>query len=175
MTGYGDKPFSINDIKLTNMAGDSQVDLPAAMTLSFQERLVSGELRGDGKTIAVASEVDAVEASLEAGGISLEAYALMTGRTATESGTTPNRTNTLTGSGAERMPYFKIYGKSLGDGDDDVHVKLYKCKLTSGLEGSLADGEFVMSSMASIICIDDDSNGIWDIVQNESAASLPES
>jgi hypothetical protein len=173
MSGYGEKPFGLHDLKLTNMAGDSQVDLPYAQTLQFKERLVSGELRGDGKTVAVVSEVDAAEASLEAGGISLEAYALMTGRTASESGSTPNRVNTLTGSGAERLPYFKIYGKSLGDGDDDVHVKLYKCKLTDGLEGSLADGEFLMSNAGSIICIDDGANGIWDIVQNETADDLP--
>lgn len=173
MSGYGEKPFGIYDIKLTNIAGSTQVDLPYAMTLQFSERLVSGELRGDGKTVAVVSEVDALEASLEAGGISLEAYALMTGRTVAESGTTPTRVNTLTGAGAERFPYFKIYGKSLADGDDDVHVKFYKCKLTAGLEGSLADGEFMMSNIGSIICIDDGSNGIFDIVQNETATTLP--
>jgi hypothetical protein len=166
-------PFGLYDIKLTNMAGDSQVDLPAAQTMQFSERVVSGELRGDGKTVAVVSEADAVEASLEAGGISLEAYAMMTGRTATESGTTPSRVNTLTGSGAERFPYFKVYGKSLGDEADDVHVKLYKCKLTAGLEGNLADGEFVMSNFGNILCIDDGSNGIYDVVQNETATDLP--
>jgi hypothetical protein len=123
----------------------------------------------------VVSEADAVEASLAAGGISLAAYALMTGRTVNESGSTPNQVNTLSGSGAERFPYFKVYGKSLGDGDDDVHVKLWKCKLTAGLEGELADGEFLMTNVGSIVCIDDGSNGIWDIVENETADDLPES
>jgi hypothetical protein len=172
-TYYGQKPFGIYDIKVTNIGGTVQVDLPYAQTMTFTERLVSGELRGDGHTVAVVSEVDAVEASLEAGGISLEAYALMTGRTVTNSGTTPTRKTTLNGDGAERVPYFKIYGKSLADGIDDVHVKLYKCKLTNGLEGSLGDGEFMMSSMGSIICIDDGTNGIYDIVQNETATTLP--
>ncbi|MBN2392173.1 MAG: hypothetical protein JXR84_15705 [Anaerolineae bacterium] len=173
MTYFGQKPFGIYDIKLTDIAGAVQVDLPYAQTMTFNERLVSGELRGDGKTVAVVSEVDAVEASLEAGGISLEAYALMSGRTVSTSGTTPTRVSTLTGSGAERFPYFKIYGKSLADGDDDVHIKLFKCKLTNGLEGSLGDGEFMMSNVGSIICIDDSSNGIFDIVQNETADDLP--
>jgi len=173
MSDFGEKPFGIYDIKLTNSGGTVQVDLPYAQTLTIKERVVSGEMRGDGKTVAVVSEVDALEASLEAGGISLEAYALMTGRTMTTSGTTPSRKNTLNGDGAERFPYFKIYGKSLGDGSDDVHVKLYKCKLTEGLEGSLKDGEFLMSKVGSIICIDDGVNGIWDIVQNETAATLP--
>lgn len=173
MSGYGEKPFGLYDIKLTNIGGTTQVDLPYAQTLTFKERLVSGELRGDGHTVAVVSEVDAVEASLEAGGISLEAYALMTGRTVTSSGTTPTAKTTLNSDGATRFPYFKIYGKSLGDGTDDVHVKLYKCKLTDGLEGNLADGEFMMSNLGSIICIDDGTNGIFDIVQNETATTLP--
>lgn len=172
-TYYGQKPFGIYDIKLTNIAGSAQVTLPYAQTLSFSERLVSGELRGDGKTVAVVSEVDAVEASLEAGGISLEAYALMSGRTVVTSGTTPTRNSTLKGQGAQRFPYFKVYGRSLADGIDDIHVKLFKCKLTNGLEGSLGDGEFMMSNMAAIICIDDGTNGIFDIVQNETAAALP--
>ena len=174
MAGYGEKPFGIRDIKLMPLPTGTQVDLPNERTLSFSERLVNGELRGAGKTVAVVSEVDAVEFDLEAGGISLEAYALMSGRTAVESGTTPSKTNTLNGEGAERYPYFKIYGKSLGDGTDDIHVKLFKCKLTGGIEGSLQDGEFWVTSCSGI-CIDDGTAGIWDIVQNETAADLPAS
>ena len=172
MSGYGEKPFGIRDIKLTDVTGTTQVDLPNERVMSFSERLVSGEMRGEGKTVAVVAEVDAVEFELEAGGISLEAYALMSGRTATESGTTPALVNTLSGSGADRYPYFKVYGKSLGDGDDDIHVKLYKCKLTSGIEGRLEDGEFWVTRCSGV-AVDDGTNGIWDIVQNETATDLP--
>ena len=56
---YGDKPFGIYDIKLTNLAGTTQVDLPYAMRMKFSERVVSGELRGDGKTVSVVAEADA--------------------------------------------------------------------------------------------------------------------
>ena len=168
---YGDKPFGLRDVKITNMAGDTQVDLPAARTLSFTERIRSGELSGDDALKAIVAFAEAVEFSLESGGISLEAYALMTGRTATESGTTPSQTNTLSGAAGDVFPYIKIYGKSIGDGDDDLHVKLWKAKLTS-IEGSFGEGEFFVTS-ASGVAMDDGSNGIWDIVQNETAASLP--
>ena len=169
---FGTKPFGIRDIKLTNMDGDEQVDLPNERQLSFNEVLVSGELRGGGMTVAIATELDKVEASLEAGGISLEAYALMTGRTAVESGSTPNKIKTLTGAGADRYPYFKIYGKSLGDGDDDIHVKLRKCKLTGGIQGTLQDGEFFVTQ-CNVVCIDD-GTAIYDIVENETATELPQ-
>jgi len=174
MSGYGDKPWVLVDVKITNMAGDTQVDLPVGRKLSFKERLVSAELRGDGATVAVGAMPDAVEWSLEAGGISLEAYALMTGRTVTESGTTPSRTNTLAGhmGPSYAYPYFKIYGKSLGDGDDDVHAKIFKAKITDGISGDFGDGEFFVTSCGGV-GIDDGSNGAYEFVQNETADDLP--
>jgi len=168
---YGDKPFGLRDVKLTNIAGDTQVDLPASRTLSFSERIRSGEMTGDDSLVAVVAFAEAVEWSLESGGISLEAYALLTGRTALEAGTTPNQTMTLTGSAGDVFPYIKIYGKSLGEGDDDIHCKLFKAKVTS-LEGSFGEGEFFVTSCSGI-AVDDGSNGIYDFVQNETAADLP--
>lgn len=172
--GFGDKPFGLADIKLVPIGGGTAVDLPSAQRLSFTERTVNGELRGDDSLVAVVAVSDAVEFELEAGGISLEAYALMTGRTVATSGTTPNQTKTLTGEGGQHYPYFRVYGKSIGDAStDDVHVLLHKCKLTE-LSGEFADGEFFVTSCQGI-AVDDGSNGIFDIVANETAADLPTS
>lgn len=169
---YGQRPFGLRNVKLTNMEGTEQVALPAAQTLSFNERVKSGELSGDDKTIAVVAFSDAIEWSLENGGISLEAYALMTGRSVTEDGTTPDQTKTMKGQGGlEVFPYFKIYGKSVGDSTDDVHVKIFKAKLTN-IQGQLGDNNFWVTQ-ASGIAIDDGENGLFDIVQNETASDLP--
>lgn len=174
MMAWGDKPFGLRDVKITNAAGSTQVDLPSARTFSFSERIKSGELSGDDKTLAVVAFSDAVEWSLEGGGISLEAYALMTGRTATVAGTTPNQTDTLEGDAQEAFPYFKVYGKAIGDASDDIHCKLNRCKLTS-LQGQFGDGEFFITQ-ASGIAIGDASSGlIFTFVQNETAANLPSS
>lgn len=172
---YGEKPFGLRDVKLTNLAGTTQVDLPSAMTLRFSERVKSGELAGDDSTVAVATRSDAVEWSLENGGISLEAYALLTGRTVATSGTTPNATATLTGSKVEGFPYVKIYGQVIDDGEaSDVHCLIWKAKITSGLEGTFADGEFWVSSCSGV-AIDDGTNGIFDFVRHETAAAVPAS
>jgi hypothetical protein len=171
MSGYGDKPFGLRDVKLTNLAGDTQVDLPASQTLSFSERIRSGELSGDDSLKAVVAYAEAAEWSLEAGGISLEAYAMLTGRTATEAGTTPNKTNTLTGSAGDVFPYIKVYGKVICEGDDDVHCKLYKAKVTK-IEGSFKEGAFWITSCSGV-AVDDGTNGIWEFVQNETATDLP--
>jgi len=171
---YGDKPFGIRDVKITDITGSTQVDLPSARVLSFREVGKSGALSGDDKTVALVSRADTIEWDLEAGGISLEAYALLTGRTASQSGTTPNRTNTLTGEATEQFPYVKIYGKAVGDGADDVHVKIWKAKVMGAIEGGLQDGEFLVTKCSGV-GIDDGTNGVWDLVQNETAANLPSS
>lgn len=171
---YGDKPFGLRDIKLTDITGVTQVDLPVAQRLAFNIRTKSGELSGDDTIAAVVSFAEAIEWELEAGGISLEAWAIMMGETATISGSTPSATDTLQLSGGQALPYFKIYGKSLGEGDDDVHVKMAKCKLTDTIEGELADGEFYVVSCSGI-AVPDGSNILIEIVQNETAATLPTS
>lgn len=164
------RSFGLRDLKLTPLPSGTQVDLPVAMTLSFKEALVSGEMHGDDSVQAIVAITDKVEWELEAGGLSLEAIKVMTGRTITLSGVTPNQVNTVLARAGDTMPYFKIYGKSVGDAADDVHVKLYKCKLTDGLEGEWKDGEFYVQKCSGIAI--DDGSKLYEIVQNETATAL---
>lgn len=170
---YGDKPFGLRDIKVTNITGTVQADLPAAQQMDFRPRMNSAEFRGDDRVQAVVSFMEALEWGLQAGGISLAALAIITGETVATTGSTPNEVSTLTLSGGDVMPYFKIYGKSIGDGTDDVHIKLWKCKVTQ-LEGTFQDGQFFITNCQGV-AIDDGTNGVADVVQNETAANLPSS
>ena len=170
---YGDRPFGLRDIKVANIGFTTQVDLPAARMMTFKERLTSGELRGDDSTLAVVAITDAVEWELENGGIPLAAWAIMTGHTAAETGTTPNAVTTYTIEAGQNYPYFRIYGKAVGENaTDDTHVLLYKCKCTGAIEGSFQDGEFWITKCSGI-AVDDGTNGIADIIQNETAEDLP--
>ena len=171
---FGQKPFGLHEVLLTNLAGSTQVALPASRVLKFKERVKSAEFTGDDLLQGVHTISEAVEFELESGGIGLDAYALVTGRSTDPSGSTPNRTVTLAGAGAEPYPYFKIYGKVLDDGLGDIHCKLFKCKLTEPMEGSFNYGEFFVNSMKGI-GIDDGTNGIFEFVQNETAEDLPSS
>lgn len=171
MAGYGDKPFGLRNVVLVNAAGSAYVNLPAGQTLTFGERVVSEELPGNDAVSAVVSISDAVEWELEAGGISLEAYALMTGRTPTESGTTPNRTNTLLARAQAAFPYFKIYGKAIDDGVGDIHVKIPKAKIVDTIEGEFANGKFWVTKCKGLAV--DNGTALFEFVQNETAASLP--
>jgi hypothetical protein len=167
---YGDQPFGLHDIKLVPATG-GEVDLPAAQTLKVTPRLTSGELSGDDSLVAVAAFVEAAEWELEAGGITLAAYAVLAGKTVTVSGTTPNAYSTMNMAAGDRMPYIKIYGQALGVGIDDLHVKLYKAKCMK-LEGELKEGAFLITKCSGI-AVQLAGSGIWDWVQNETSTALP--
>lgn len=172
---YGEKIFGLRDIKLTSFDGATQVDLPSSQQLEFNEALTTGELRGDDVTKSVVSFTDKVEWSFSSGGFPLDAYGLITGRTVTEANTTPNRTNTMTGKAGDVMPWFKIYGKSQGDASDDIHVKIFKCKLMEAPSGSFSDTEFFITSCSGIAVHDDTADKLFEVVQNETSTALPSS
>lgn len=165
------KPFGLNAIRLVRNA--VVVNLRAAQVLTFTPRLIGGELKGNDQIVSVGASIEALEWSLEEGGISLDALALMTGFTATTSGSTPNQVNTLKMLTGTAFPYFKIYGKMLGEGSDDVHVKIYKAKVTGNIEGQFQYGEFYVSKLSGIAVYDSTALSLLDIVLNETAASLP--
>lgn len=164
------KPFGLNQVKLVK--GATVVTLTATQVLTFGPRMMGGELKGSDKIVSVASMAEAMEWSLEEGGIPLDALALMTGWTATLSGTTPSQVNTLKMNAGTAFPYFKIYGKSLGEGSDDAHVKIWKAKVTGNIEGQFQYGEFFVTKLTGV-AVQDAVNGLADVVLNETAATLP--
>lgn len=168
-------PYGLRDVKLTPIASDGSlgtaVDLPVAQTLSFSEAEEFEELRGDDVVVALRGKGPKVEWELEAGGISLEAWAVLTGGTVQDAGSTPNQTKTFTKLVTDSRPYFQIEGRSINDVDGDTHVKIIKCKVTGSLEGEFADGQFFVTSCDGE-GIGNDSDELYVITWNETAAAI---
>lgn len=171
-------PYGLRDLKFTLWASpNTQVDLPAAITLEFKEILTTAQLEGDDATVAVHSLVKHVEWKIDAGGINMDALALIMGRTVLNSGTTPNRYDTLNGADTDAPPYFKIYGKSVGADGGDIHCKILKCKITEAPTFNFSNGEFIHSGITGT-GIPDSANvtgRAFQFVYNETAANLPAS
>lgn len=168
---FGQAPFGLKQVKLTDTAGGTAVALPSAMMLHFTEKTMNTKFMADGIWVAARTIPVGVEWELEAGGISLDAYAKMTGRTATAVGTTPNRTVTMNADTGTEFPYFRIYGRAVGDiGTDDIYCVIYRCKVQE-LEGTFRNGEFWVSSCAGI-GVDDSTLGLFQFVQRETGAAL---
>lgn len=165
---YGDRPFGLRQLAIYNSDGSGKVTLPAAMMLHVSPKIESETFTAEGRMVGGASFLSGAEWELEAGGLSLEAYAKLTGLTAASSGSAPNRALTLTQAAGDVYPYLRIYGRAVGD-SGDVYCRLYRCKLTS-IEGTFRQKEFWITYAGGIAV----SNGtaVLDFVQHETGIAL---
>ena len=97
-------------------------------TLTFGETEEYEELRGDDKLVATHGKGAQVEWDLEAGGISLKVWSILTGGQIIESGTTPNRKVIMRKRASDARPYFRIDGQVISDAGGDVVARIYRAK-----------------------------------------------
>lgn len=168
-------PYGLRDVKLRPMDSTGNlgtaVDLPASQTFSFSEAEEFETLRGDDRDVAIRGRGPKVEWELEAGGISLEAWEVLTGGTLTNAGVTPTQTKKLLKKVTDARPYFMVEGQSVNDNDGDVHVKLFKCKVTDSVEGEWADGTFFVTSCSGE-GIGNEDDDLYEITWNETAVTM---
>jgi hypothetical protein len=175
-------PFGLRDVKLRSIGANgalgTSTDLPASRTFSFTEAEEFTDLRGDDILQASRGQGPQINWSLEAGGISLDAYTVMAGGTVTESGMTPAIKRTLSKHGYATRPYFLAEGLAISDSGGDTHIVLYRCRATGDLAGELGDGAFYMTSASGVAYpdpnnLDEDGNPkLYDIVLNETETAI---
>ena len=163
--------YGLREVKLTSHdATPVTVALPAARTLTFSEEYTEADLEGNDKTVASVGFPKKLNWDLEAGGVTLEAWAIMTGESVVTAGTTPDQTETMTRHAGTSSPYFTIEGRSLGDNGDDIEVKIPNAKLGS-FEGNLEFETFALTKCSGS-AIDDGTNGLYIVKKKETAAAL---
>jgi len=143
-------PFGIRDIKVTPVSAagvvGTSVDLPNARTLSFEENEDFEDLEGDDKKVATRGQGSVIDWELEAGGISLEALAVIAGGTVSSTGVTPNQIKTYKKLATDARPDFKIEGQIISESGGDVHCIIWRAKLTESVSGEFNNGEFFLTS-----------------------------
>jgi hypothetical protein len=178
LPGYA-LPYGIRDLKLRSISAadvvsSTEVDIPAARTLSFAEAEDFDELRGDDIAFASHGNGPVVNWDLEGGGLSVDAYVIIAGGTVTTSGTTPNAKKTYSKLGTDARPYFQVEGQVISDNGGDVHALIYKCKATGDLGGDFQEGSFFLFG-ASGVGYPESAGGtgkLYDFVHNETAAAI---
>lgn len=166
---FGDKPYGLRDIKIKR--GSTIVDLPVARRLTFKPKMSNAVLEGDDIVAAAVSKVEGYDLTLEAGGISLEAYAALTGVSVTTTGSSPNRVKTYTFTSTDNLPYVEIIGQSIGVGDDGIKVRFPYCKIKD-IQGSLGNKEFLITSCQLDAIADPNTGKFIEIIQEETATSI---
>jgi hypothetical protein len=168
-------PYGLRDVKLAPLDSvdtiGTRVDLPASQTFSFSETEEVTELRGDDVLIAIKGKGAKVEWDLEAGGISLQAYVIMSGGTYSLTGVTPNQVRKVAKAGTDARPYFYVEGQAISDSGGDWHGRVFKCKVTDALEGDMKDGEFWVTK-ASGQGLPNLTNQLYELIQNETATAI---
>lgn len=175
-------PFGLRDIKLipytdasATVLAASMVDLPYARTLSFSEAEDFEDLRGDDELITSHGSNAWVEWQLESGGISLEAWAVLSGGEVTVSGVSPNVVKRYRKRTTTQKPSFMLVGQSISDSGGDVHCVMYRCKVTDNLEGEFGDNAFFLtagSGMGYGSRRPGEDGLLYDFVQSETITSI---
>ena len=174
-------PYGIRDVKLTpyedalgTILGTESVDLPFMQTFSFSEAEEFQELRGDDKLVTTHGQGAKVDWSLEAGGISLKAWKVMSGASLTETGTAPNRQVRIRKKGTDVRPYFRVEGQAISDSGGDMRVVVFRCRVSGELQGEFSDGEFFVTNAGGegLPLLDDANDLLYDLIQNEQKTTI---
>lgn len=175
------QPFGLRDVRLTPLSADgvtpsTGVDLPASRTFHFSDEEDFSPFRGDDQLITEHGSGPHLSWTLESGGLSLEAYAVVAGGTVTSTGTTPAVKKTYSKLVTTVRPLFRAEGQAISDNGGDMHGIAYKCKATDKIEGEMNDGAFWATSLggsgygsAEAATV----GKLYDFIHNETAIAIP--
>jgi len=177
LAGYA-VPFGLRQVKLVPLdnAGAEVVAngvmLPASRTFSFGETEEFETLEGDDRTIASHGAGPTVDWDLEGGGISLEAWKILSGGAVGSTGTTPNVVKTFTKLTSDARPYFNVYGRAISDSGGDFEMRVFRCKADGDLEASLENGSFLLTSASGKGYGNEGNAKLYELVHRETPAAL---
>ena len=174
-------PYGIRQIMLTpyvdaqgTQLASTSYPLPVAMTLGFSETEQFDELRGDDTLVAVHGRGAQVDWSLEAGGLPITPWSIITGGMVVEEGVSPNRKVRLRKSGDDQRPYFRIDGRSVSDAGGSVVARIYRCKANGRIQADMRGGAFQTSNIDGIgmPLVGDASRWLYEFTELETDAPL---
>ncbi len=174
-------PYGLRDVKITPYAddggtvlGEVSYDLPNAQTFSFNETEEFQELRGDDRLVAIHGNGAQVDWSLEAGGVSLTIWAILSGGELISTGLTPNRVEIMRKRGSDVRPYFRVDGQVISDSGGDIVARVYRCRCNDKIGGDFADGQFHITSASGqgLPLIDAKNDLLYDIIRHETKSTL---
>jgi len=143
-------PFGVAEIMVIDQDHVNHL-LPTPRWFKWKEVTTAGIVETEDSLLAeTISEYIAWE--IEGGGLPLEVYAAMTGRSVIVSGSTPNEQTKLTGRSGEIFPLFGLQVRAVDDqgGDMLLFLALDQCRLTEGLRGDFQSGQFITPGVKGV-------------------------
>lgn len=174
-------PYGLRDVKITPYSDDGgtalgtvSYDLPNAQTFSFNETEEFQELRGDDRLVAIHGNGATVDWSLEAGGVSLTIWSILSGGQLVVSGLAPNRVEIMRKRGSDVRPYFRVDGQVISDSGGDIVARVYRCRCNDTIGGDFADGTFHVTSVSGqgLPLLNMENDLLYDIIRHETKTTL---
>lgn len=150
------KVFGVNDAKIAKLTADpaggtatygSSVDVPGIKSVTISGEINTVDLRGDHSLLDSDSTLQNITLTFEYAKLSLDALVVWLGGTVTDSGTTPDQIAKLALLGTDTLlaNNWKFEAKTVSADTvgGDVHLVLYKCKLTSFPELGTAEEDYL--------------------------------
>lgn len=171
---YGEIPFGMRDCKIYPMTGDTPgtaVDVPRIQTVELGVETDSTELNGDDVRVAVHTFNKRMTGTFQSGGLNLDTLVVLEGGAVTTTGTTPNRISTYAVIQTNIQGYFQMIGQMISDDLGDVHMKVYKVKMTSGPAYAPNQGEFLLTT-GDIEAVFTGTGKLYDLIAHETATAV---
>jgi hypothetical protein len=172
-------PYGLRDVKITGYTTDaadviddaSFQDFPYARSLAFSATEEFDELRGDDMVVTTRGRGESVDWTLEGGGFSFEACAMMYGGKVVVSGVSPDAKKTWSKNVNDQRPFFRMEGRAVNDNGGDTHGVLFRCRATGPFSGTMADGAFWLTGAQGTALPSNvagaTKNDVYHFVQNE--------
>ena len=168
---YGNYIIGVRDAKVATTAASTAYDVDAIQSVSMEVTFSSAVLTGDDVEKASVARPIGGSATFAAGAISDEALEIITGQSFTAAGSTPNETNTLQIDVNDNFPYFRFKAQAYDDETGAAVIFFPKCKVESGFSLSF-EGDSWAAPEFTVKLFDDGSNGLFQLVQEETAAAI---
>jgi hypothetical protein len=175
-------PYGIRQIRLTpyldaqgTCLANVSYPLPVAMTLGFSETEQYDELRGDDVLVAVHGRGPQVDWSLEAGGMNMTCWSLLSGGSVIEEGVAPTRVTRMRKSGDDLRPYVRIDGRAISDSGGNLKTRIYRAKANGRLQADLRGGAFQTSRIdgVGLPMVGDGGRWLYEFIHEEHDSAIP--
>lgn len=176
---YGELPFGCRDCKIAPWDGATppvdadKVDVPRIRTVELNVTRDSTDLEGDDVKIATHTFAKGLEGSIEAGGLNVNALAVLEGgEVTTVAGPPAVTTYAVLGDQAEG--YFLLEAQMYADDGGDLHFIAFRVKASNGPNYSFAQGEFALTQCDLSGVFDEtvSPSRLYSIVQNTNVTAI---
>lgn len=176
------KPYGLHRVWITpytdtdgTILANTSYRLPLARTLAFTEAEDFDTLDGDDKAaVAIQGKGATVDGSLEAGGLDLMSWSIITGGQLIESGIEPNVKRVVRKKGSDQRPYFRVEGQVISNGGGDNVARIFRCKANGKIAADMKYGTFMTPSIdfKGTPMPGDDDDYLYEIEYNEQRTTL---